>query len=318
MKKVAIIKDIHSSGIDILEKNPNFEYEIIENFSKDNLVKKLPDFDAISIKTAKLDSEIINKCKKLKIISRHGVGYDNIDLNSVKSNKITLTITATANAVAVSEHVMFMILNLSKGFGLYDKTVKDGNFLNRSKLKKSFELWNKKILIVGFGRVGKTIINNCLGFGMKVYIYDPFVDTKIIKSFNGIKVDNFSAALKEADYVSIHVPLNEKTKNLINLKNLKTMKKSSIIINTSRGGIVNETDLNEALNKGFIYGAGLDVFEKEPPDNNNALLKNEKIILSPHTATFTEECTARMGVETIENIINFFENKLNKEMIVKL
>ena len=318
MKKVAIIKDIHSSGIDILKKNSSFDFEIIKNFSKDNLIKKLPEFDAISVKTAKLDNEIIDKCKKLKIISRHGVGYDNIDLKSVKSNNITLTITATANAVAVAEHVMFMILNLSKGFDSYDKAVKGGNFLDRNKLKKSFELWNKKILIVGFGRVGKTLIKRCLGFGMKAYIYDPFVDAKIIKSFNAIKVDSFESALKEADYVSIHVPLNEKTKNLISLENMKIMKKNSIIVNTSRGGIVNEKDLNEALNKGFIYGAGLDVFEKEPPENNSDLLKNKKIILSPHTATFTEECTARMGVETIENIINFFENKLDNSMIVKL
>jgi len=114
------------------------------------------------------------------------------------------------------------------------------------------------------------------------------------------------------------MPLTEKTRNLINIKVLSSMKKSSIIINTSRGGIINEIDLNEALNKGMIFGAGLDVFETEPPDKTNLLLKNERVLLSPHTSTFTEECAERMGKETIQNIIDFFENKLQENKIVKL
>ena len=133
-----------------------------------------------------------------------------------------------------------------------------------------------------------------------------------------LKLSDFDKSLKDMDYISMHVPLTDKTRNLINLSNLKTMKKNSIIVNTSRGGIINEEDLNEALNKGFIFGAGLDVFAKEPPDTNNPLLKNKKVILSPHSSTFTEECTERMGKETIQNIIDFFENKLNQSMIVKL
>ena len=318
MLKIAIVKSIHPSGIKLLKKNSNFEFEIIENHSKENLIKKLPDFDAISLKTTKLDSEIINNCKKLKMVSRHGVGYDNIDLNSLKLKNITLTITTESNATAVSEHVMFMILNISKGINIYDKIVREGQFLDRNKIDKSFELWNKKILIIGFGRVGRNLINKCLAFGMKAYVYDPFVDKKIVENFKAIKIEDLNAFLKEADYVSIHAPYNKQTKNLINLKNMQSMKKTSIIINTSRGGIVNENDLNEALNQGFIYGAGLDVFEKEPPEKNNPLLKNKKILFSPHSATFTNECMERMGIETIKNIFDYFDNKLDKSKIVKL
>ena len=318
MPKIAVVKNIHSSAIKLLENNSNFQFEIIENLSKENLIKKLPSFDAITLRTTKLDSEIINSCKKLKIISRHGVGIDNVDANSVKLNNITLTITTKANAIAVSEHVMFMILNISKGIDMYDKTVREGQFLNRDKLGKSFELWNKKILIIGFGRVGKNLINKCQAFGMKTYVYDPFIDQKTIETFKGTKIDNLNEFLKETDYVSIHSPLNKDTRNLINIKNLKTMKKSSIIINTSRGGIVNEKDLDDALNKRFIHGAGLDVFEQEPPDVNNPLLKNKKILFSPHTASFTDECMERMGIETVENIFDFFANKLDKSKIVKL
>ena len=317
MTKVAIVKNIHPSGIKLLKNNSKFKFEVIEDYSKENLIKKLPNFDAIAIKTAKLDKEIINNCKKLKIISRHGVGYDNIDLNSLKSNNITLTITTKANAIAVSEHVMFMILNLSKGINVYDKIVREGQFLDRNKIDKSFELWNKKILIIGFGRVGKNLIGKCSAFGMKTYVYDPFVDKKTVETYKAIKVEDLNVFLKEADYISIHAPLNKETKNLINLEKMKTMKKTSIIINTSRGGIVNEEDLNQALNEGLIHGAGLDVFEKEPPEKDNPLLKNKKILFSPHSATFTNECMERMSIETIENVFDFFENKLDKSKIVK-
>ena len=153
---------------------------------------------------------------------------------------------------------------------------------------------------------------------MQVYAYDPFVDQKIIESFGGIKVNDLEEGLKDTDILSLSVPLTEQTYNMINIEKMKIMKKNAIIINTSRGGIVNEKDLDEALNKGFIYGAGLDVFEKEPLDTNNSLLKNKKVFLSPHSSTFTEECTKRMGKETIQNIIDFFEDKLDQSKVVKL
>ena len=142
--------------------------------------------------------------------------------------------------------------------------------------------------------------------------------TGVSKSFGGIKVNNLNDGLKEADILSLSVPLTETTHNMINLEKIKIMKNSAIIINTSRGSVVNEKDINEALDKKIIYGAGLDVFEKEPPDCDNPILKNKRIILSPHAATFTNECLSNMSIETVQNVIDFFENKLNKSMIVKL
>ena len=153
---------------------------------------------------------------------------------------------------------------------------------------------------------------------MKVNVYDPFVSKDIISQFGGNKIDNLNDGLKSCDYLSLHVPLTEKTKNMIDNLKLNTMKKSAIIVNTSRGGIINENDLNNALNEKVIFGAGLDVFEKEPVDKDNPLLKNNRVILSPHSATFTNECKSRMSIETTKNIIDFFNNKLDKSMIVKL
>ena len=318
MFKIGIVENFHKDGIKLLEDHPNFEYEIIDDLSKKNLTKELPKFDGLTLRVAELGSEVLSKCKKLKVISRHGVGYNNVDLNHLKKNNITLLIAATANAVAVAEHVMYMMLSLSKGVTLYDSEVRSGSFKKNANKIKTYELYKKEILIAGFGRIGKNLIKRCLGFDMRVNVFDPFIDESTIKSYGGNKVDNLETAIKTSDFVSIHVPLNEKTKNLIDSKILKMMKSNAIIINTARGGIINEVDLDNALKSKKIYAAGLDVFEKEPPDSSNPLLKNKKVLLSPHSASFTDECKSRMSIETVQNIIDFFENKTKPYMIVKL
>ena len=318
MKNILIIQPIDKSGIEILENHPDYNFEIIDGTDLEEIKKKIIECDGISIRTAKLPAEVIKGAKNLKIISRHGVGYDNIDLEAAKEKNITISITATANAVAVAEHVMFMLLNISKRKDMYDKTVKSGRFNDRNKLPKTIELWNKNILIMGFGRIGKSLIKRCIGFEMNVYIYDPIVSKEEIESFGGKKIEDLKEGVKKMDALTLHIPLNEKTKNIINYDVLKNMKKNCIIINASRGGIINENDLNKSLNENKIFGAGLDVFDTEPPDNDNPLLKNDKTFLSPHTAAFTEECMVRMGKETIQNIIDFFDKKLEKSKIVKL
>ena len=219
MPKVAIVDKIHSDGIKLLEKNQKFQYEIIEDLSKKNLISKLPNFDGITLRRGKIDSEILEKCKSLKVISRHGVGYDNVDTKFLKRNNITLLVTATTTSVSPTEHIMFMILNISKSFDLFDQSVRKGNFDQIMHMEhKSFELCNKKILIIGFGRIGKKLIKRCLGFEMKVFVYDPFVEKKIIESLRGEKIDNLDEGLKQADILSLSVPLTDLTHNMINLK----------------------------------------------------------------------------------------------------
>ena len=318
MKKILVIQPIHEEGINLLKDNSDFEYEVVDNIDTEFLISKIKDCDGISIRTAKLSGEVIEAANNLKIISRHGVGYDNIDLEVSKKKDITLAITATANAVAVAEHVMFMILNISKRGSMYDDTVKSGKFSERNKLPKTVELWNKNILIAGFGRIGQALIKRCLGFEMNVFVFDPFVSKEFIEKRGGTKVDNLSETSKDMDAMSLHIPLNDETKNIINYELLKSMKKNCIIINAARGGIVNEVDLDRALNENLIFGAGLDVFETEPPAENNPLLKNKKVFLSPHTAAFTEECMTRMGKETIQNIFDFFDGNLENSKKVKL
>ena len=319
MPKIAIVDKMHQDGINLLKNNPKFECEVIEDISKNNLIAKLPEFDGITLRRGKVDADILAKCKKLKVISRHGVGFDNVDTKFLKKNNIKLLVTATTTSVSPAEHIMFMIINISKGKDFFDKAVRNGKFESIMHMNhQNFELSNKKILIIGFGRIGRKLIKRCLGFEMKVYAYDPYVKKNEIESLGGIKVENLNDGLKEADIISLSVPLTAETKNMINFDKIKIMKKNAVVINTSRGGVVNEKDLNDALNNKIIYGAGIDVFENEPPDNNNPLLKNKKVILSPHAATFTQECLSKMSIETAQNLIDFFEDRVSKNSIVDI
>ena len=320
MYKIGIIDTIDHKGIELLKSNNNFSYEIITDLSKENLLTKLPEFDGVTLRRGKLNEEILKNCKKLKVIARHGVGYDNVDIAFLKKNNITLLVTHNSTSTSPAEHVMFMILNIYKGREMFHSMVRDGNFHKAIHLKidDNFELLNKNILIAGFGRIGKKLIKKCLGFDMNVLVYDPYVEKEVISSFGGKKILDLEEGLKVADILSLSVPLNKETKDFITLKQMSLMRKKAIIINISRGGIINEVDLNKALNDKIIAFAGIDVFEKEPPELSNPLLKNKRVLLSPHAATFTKEGLEKMSMETVQNIIDFFENKIEEVKIVKL
>ena len=320
MYKIGIIDTMNKKGLELLDSNKNFSYELITDISKENLLKTIPKFDGVTLRRGKLGSEILSKCKNLKVISRHGVGYDNVDIQYLKENNITLLVTHNSTSTSPAEHIMFMLLNIYKGRDMFDSLVREGNFHKAIHLKidDNFELFNKTILIIGCGRIGKKLIKKCLGFDMNVLVFDPYVDEKTISSLGAQKISDFDYGLKILDILSLSVPLNDETKHMISIKELSLMKKTAIIINASRGGVVNEIDLDRALNEKIISFAGLDVFEKEPPDQNNPLLRNKRILLSPHAATFTKECLENMSLETVQNIIDFFEKKIENTKVVKL
>jgi D-3-phosphoglycerate dehydrogenase len=320
MYKIGIIDTMKDKGIELLMNYKNFDCEIVTDLSRDNLLLKLPEFDGITLRRGKIDRKILNKCDKLKVIARHGVGYDSVDIECLKEKGITLLVAHNSTSTSPAEHIMFMIMNIYKGVGMFDSMVRGGDFVKAIHLniEQNFELLNKTILIAGFGRIGKKLIKKCLGFDMKVIVFDPYVDDEIIASFGGAKVATLDEGLKKADILSLSLPLNSETKNFITLKEMKLMKKNSIIINAARGGVVNEEDLNNALNNNIIAFAGIDVFEKEPPAITNPLIANKKVVLSPHAATFTKEGLESMAVETAQNIIDFFENKIENTKIIKL
>jgi len=314
--KIAVMGEIHQDGWEIFKGNNLESFEIL-NFEENSLKKELSEVDAILLRTARLSNDVLSYCKKLKIVSRHGVGYDNVNLEYLNQNDIALGITSTSNAVSVAEHVLTSFLYLSKNIHLSDKLTREGRFNDKSSLPNFFELYQKNIVIFGFGRIGKAVAKRCLGFEANIYVYDPFISKNVIEE-NNCKVVDKITGLKIADYITIHLPLNSDTKNFIDEKELSIMKKTSIVVNTARGGIINEASLVNALQNKKILGAGLDVFEKEPPDANHPLFNLNNVILSPHNAALTIECRKRMAVESAENITFFLlnNNKLNLNNIV--
>ena len=316
MMKIAVLGEIHQDGWRVFENNKLESFELI-NFEESNLKSELREVDAILLRTAKLSNDVISYCKKLKIVSRHGVGYDNVNIDYLSDNNIALGITSTSNAVSVAEHVLTSFLYLSKNIHLSDKLTREGRFNDKSSLPNFFELYQKNIVIFGFGRIGRAVAKRCLGFEANVYVYDPFVSKNVVEE-NNCKVIDKTSGLKIADYISIHLPLNNNTKNFINEQELSIMKETAIVVNTARGGIINEASLVNALQNKIILGAGLDVFEKEPPDENHPLFNLDNVILSPHNAALTIECRKRMAIESAENIAFFLLNnkKLNLNNIV--
>ena len=314
--KVAVLGKVDQKGLSFLIEN-EFKVIEIENFEIQNLKEQLKDVDGILLRTTRLDKEILQHCDNLKIISRHGVCYDNVDLDFLNENKIALCITSTSNAVSVAEHVLSFFIYLTKNLSLSDSLVKEGNFEKRSKLPNFFELYKKKVLIIGFGRIGKEVAKRCLGFDMEVYVYDPFLDNEIIIRNQCIPIEK-NQGLAIADFITIHLPLNGDTKNFISQTELNVMKKNSILVNTSRGGIVNENDLCIALESKKIQGAGMDVFVSEPPESSHPFFKLDNILLTPHNAALTLECRERMSLEASQNIVFFLNNmsELNVENLV--
>ena len=314
--KIAVMGEIHPDGWKIFEENNLESFELL-NFEENNLKKELSGVDAILLRTARLSNDVLSYCNKLKIVSRHGVGYDNVNVDYLNKKNIALGITSTSNAVSVAEHVLTSFLYLSKNIHLSDKLTREGKFNDKSSLPNFFELYQKNIVIFGFGRIGKAVAKRCLGFEANVYVYDPFVSKDVVEE-NNCKVVDKTNGFKIADYISIHLPLNMDTKNFIDEQELSIMKETAIVVNTARGGIINEASLVNALQNKKILGAGLDVFEKEPPDENHPLFNLDNVILSPHNAALTIECRKRMAVESAENIAFFLldNKKLNLNNIV--
>jgi len=261
---------------------------------------------AVILRTGiQMTAELINKAKNLLTISRTGAGIDNIDINAATQKGIIVTSSLGVNTSSVAEHCIALILCLFKRFFLLDRELRKGNFNIRY---KNFprDLEGKTIGIIGFGRIGLQVADKCNRlFGMKVVAYDPYLDEEIREhSRQWVEFVGLEKIFERSDVISVHIPLTDTTRGLINMELFRLMKPDAYIVNASRGGVVNEKELVEALNEGLCAGAGLDVFEAEPVDRNNPLLRMENVILTPHTAALTAECVVKMAVSAANRVID--------------
>ena len=312
MKKVLVLGKIHKAGINYLK---NLSYQVDEVSDQDDNYKNILNlYDALILKMTKVDQEFIDLSKNLKIIARHGVGYNNVDLDVINKKKIPLFIVGDVNSTSVAEHTFGLIINIAKKINFYDSEVRSNNFEIRNSFN-SRDLNKKNILIFGYGRIGKKVADICNFFNMNVFVYDKFL--KLDNLSNNTKiVNNINENLNIYDFISLHIPFSNSEKALINKTFLNKLKSDCAIINTSRGDLINENDLISHLNENKNFYAGLDVFNPEPPHSKNELLKLKNTILTPHSAAYTEECLSEMSLHCAINIENFFTGNIDQSRLI--
>jgi D-3-phosphoglycerate dehydrogenase len=313
---VLITDGIQKSGLEILTKRSDIVIDLCRNrLSEEELIDRVVQVEAILVGTTLITQRVIDAARILKVVSRRGVGYDNIDLAALRRRNIPLTIVGSANASTVAEHTLSFILALARQTIAYDRATRAGKWRFRESLA-AVDLNGKTLLLVGFGRVGRAVAVRATAFGMRVLVFDPFVPKSVVDELRVGLVEDLLDGLTTCDFLSVHVPLVPETAGLIGEKELAAMKSTAYIISTARGGVVDEDALLKALQMESIRGAGLDVFKEEPLPSNHPFVGLENVILSPHAASLTHECAQRMDEVAARNCLDGIDGNLDPAMIV--
>lgn len=288
---------------EMLEK---YGYETIKNdtgknYTEDELLRVIEDVDGLIAGLDPITRKVLEKGKNLKVVSKYGVGLDNIDLQAARELGIKVTYTPGANNESVADFAFALMLAISRRVNELDEIVRS----NKWEKRIGTEVYGKTIGIIGTGAIGKGFAKRASGFNMEILAYDLYPDEEFAGKI-GMKYVDKKTLLERSDFITLHVPLTKEMHHFIDSEELSIMKDSAILINTSRGGIVNEDALYNALKNKKIAGAALDVFETEPPTNNK-LLELNNIILSPHCGASTVDATNRMGVMAAEGLISVLE-----------
>ncbi len=293
-KVVLLVQPIHPAGVARLESD--FIVRLARDPSPPALAREVADVAGLVVRTTPLPAEVIAAAPLLQGIARTGVGVDNVDVAAATRRRIPVVITPGVNTLSVAEHVVAAMAAIAKGFAHYDARTRAGDWQVRDSLR-AVDLDGKLLGLVGMGQVGRAVARKAAAaFGMRVVGYDPLVPAETIRAAGAEPTDDLGGLLGAADVVSLHVPLTPQTRGLIGRDALARMKPSAILINTSRGGIVDEAALAEALAAGRLLGAALDVFEQEPVPPEHPLLALPNVLVTPHSAALTAECAMRMAV----------------------
>ncbi len=308
--KVMMTEPLQPVGIAIFEDHPDIELIRPEDTSEEALIEAARGVDGIAVRSAKLTADVLAAAPNLRGVSRHGVGYDNIDVATLTNRRIPLMLAIHANAISVAEHTMFFLLSLAKRGRIYDQAARESNFALRSSAI-AVDIADKTLTIVGFGRIGTRLAKRALAFDMQVNVCDPYVDDAEISAAGCTPVSNFQDVLPNTDFLTVHCPLNNETRHIVSKDELSLMGPDSFVINCARGGIVDEAALMSALDSDAIAGAGIDVYETEPPAADHPFLKSDKIYLSPHSAGVSIEAARRMSTETATNLVTALSGDIN-------
>ena len=323
-KQVFVVDTTTPKVVEMFEARGDIE---IHRFS--NFVSK-PDFNALLAASPQVHAAILGatpfgaaeivSSKGLQVVARVGVGYDAVDVPALTRIGVPLMTTGIANSPSVAEQAVFFMMQLSKRGAQIDSLVKEGRWAQRMQALP-IDLLDKTVLIVGFGRIGTRTAKRCLAMEMNVLVYDPYIPADVINAAGCEPVADLDEALSRADILTLHCPKTKETAGLINAARIGRMKHSAFLVNTARGGIVDETALHAALVTKKLAGAGIDVFEREPPPADHPLFKLGNVITAPHVAGVTVEAVQRMGIQAAKNVLSVFdgapvvENVINKEVL---
>lgn len=297
--KVAICDPIAKEGVEFL-KSKGVEVVDLTEIPKEEIPKHIGDVDALIVRSAtKVRKEMIDSAPNLKVIGRAGVGLDNIDVEYAKSKGIKVVNTPGATSISVAELAIGLMLAVYRKIAYGDRETRAGNW--PKKKCKGMELYGKTVGIIGFGRIGREVARRIRAFGCKAIYYDIHRPPREVEEELGVEYRELEDLLRESDIITIHVPLTPQTKHLINEERIAKMKDGAVIINTSRGGVVDEDALYNALKSGKLYGAALDVYENEPLKESK-LFELDNIVLTPHIGAQTKEGQKRAGVEIAEKV----------------
>ncbi|NBZ89334.1 hydroxyacid dehydrogenase [Stagnihabitans tardus] len=308
MPHLLVAGKLHPSGLKLLQGSGH-SFDYVEAITEASYQEALPRAEAIVIRTQPLGAASIAKAPGLQIVSRHGVGYDAVDVAALNARGIPLCIVGDVNSAGVAEHAMMLILAASHRLIAADRATRSGNWAWRNGLQ-THEVAGKTLLIVGFGRIGRHLAGMARAFGMKVAAYDPYVtDWPDLAT----RVTDLTEGLRAADAVSLHLPRADRV--ILGASELAAMKPGAVVVNTARGGLIDEAALARAL-AGHLGAAGIEVFDAEPPAQDHPLFGLENAILTPHNAALTVECAERMALASVQNVLDFFAGRLDPSLIV--
>lgn len=308
-RKVLLIDRIHPEGEDLVRQHPDLDLEVLVAPDETTLLERLGTVEAIMVRNALLPERVLAAAPRLSVISRHGVGCDNIAVAAATARGIPIAITADANAQSVAEHTLMMMLGLAKDvFWYHRKTAEDFN--NARNQARAIDLGGRRVLVIGVGRIGRRVARLCRAFDMEVLGHDPYLSDAELTARDCRPVSDWRAVLPEVDVLAIHTPKTAETIGMVDAAALSALPDHALVLNCARGGLVQEAALEAALLAGSIGGAGIDVFDDEPPPQDHPLLALDKVIVSPHSAAATREGLRRMGLACARSVIDHFAGTL--------
>ncbi len=295
----AHLNALHAAGYDVRFPAKNVL------MSEEDVLEAAQGIVAVIAGSEPYTERVLSGLPQLRVISRNGVGYDQVDVPAATRHSIAVTITPDGNHQAVAEHAMAMLLAVARSVVQNAVDTRKGNWRRRS---ISIPLRGKTLGIVGLGRIGRSVAVRAAAFGMRLLAHEKYPDLEFVKKHN-IELVDLDTLMSQSDFVTLHTPMSPETREIINRKSLARMKRGSVLINTARGGLLNETDLLEALKSGHLAGAGLDVLAIEPPSPNHPLLALDNVIVSPHVSALDEQAIKDMALGAAENILDIYRGQ---------